>query len=176
MDNKLQEFFSNTNFDIHEPHSSHEARFLRKLQQPQKTKSSSWKWLSIAASVILLLGFYLGSYHQKRQYDLADVSPKMAEAQNFFVNTINQELIQVEKYRNIETESIIEDALNEIEELEDQYNNFKSELNNNVNKRLVIQNMISNYQQRLIVLEKLLDQLEIINKPSSLNLIENEII
>ncbi|TYP98779.1 hypothetical protein C7447_10294 [Tenacibaculum adriaticum] len=176
MDDKLHTFFAESSFDTLEPHSGHEARFLRKLEHPKKGKNLSWKWMSIAASVVLFIGFYLGSSHQKYQYDLASVSPKMAEAQSFFVSTINQELKEIEKYRNLETESIIEDSLNEIEELEDNYKNLRQELKANGNERHAIQGMITNYQQRLEVLEKLLIQLELLNNPERLNIQNDEII
>ena len=163
MKDNFTDFFSENNFDIHEPLPNHEARFLLKLQQQQqkkKTKSFSWKWMSIAASILLFIGFSLGSFHQQKQYDLATVSPKMKEAQNFFVTTIKQELIEVEKYRTHDTENIINDALLRIKELEDNYSTFKKELQTQENERHIIQRMITNYQQRLNVLENLLLQLE----------------
>lgn len=176
MDDKLHTFFAENSFDIQEPHTGHKTRFLRKLEHPKKEKYFSWKWMSIAASVVLLIGFYLGSSHQKNQYDLADVSPKMAEAQSFFISTINRELKEIEKYRNVETESVIEDSLDEIEELEDNYKNFKQELKVNGNERHAIQAMITNYQQRLEVLERLLIQLELLKNPKKLNTQNDEII
>ena len=81
MEDKLHQFFSENEFDIQEPHSGHLERFERKLNQPKKINRTSWKWLSVAASVILLLGFWMGSNHQKSQLDLADISPKMEEVQ-----------------------------------------------------------------------------------------------
>lgn len=175
MDDKFNDFFNKNNFDIHEPYSGHEERFLRKLQQPKK-KSISYKWMGAVASIVLLLGFYLGSFHQQKQYDLRDVSPKMAEAQDFFVSTINQELKEIEKYRSLETETLIEEALEEIEELEEKYQSFKSELNQPGNQRIKIQAMINNYQQRLDVLQRLLDQLNRLQKPIEFNSIDDEII
>lgn len=175
MNDKFQDFFSENNFDIHEPHSGHNERFLRKLQQPKK-KTISYKLMGAVASVILLIGFYLGSFHQQKQYDLRDVSPKMAEAQNFFVSTINQELKEIEKFRNLETETLIEEALEEIEELEDQYGSFKIELNQSGNQRMKVQAMINNYQQRLHVLQRLLDQLDKLENPTKFNNIDDEII
>ena len=130
---------------------------------------------SIAASITLIIGFYLGNYQQKTMYDLADVSPKMAEAQSFFVTTINQELKEVEQYRNIQTEAMIEDALENIEELEDHYKLLIDELTKQENKRLVIQKIINNYQQRLTVLNSLLLQLEQ-NKSITLKFLNDEII
>lgn len=176
MEDKMKEFFETNDFDIHIPHSGHEDRFLRKLNKSKTTKRISWKWLSVAASVVLMIGFYLGSNHQKNQIEMTDVSPEMNETQLFFVNTINQELREIEKYRNVNTESIIEDALDQIEELEEQYNNFKKDLNFVGNERQVIQGMIGNYQQRLYILETLLDQLETLRNPTNQNIIFDETI
>ena len=100
MEDKLHDFFSETDFDLQEPHSGHLDRFERKLNQNKSINKTSWKWLSVAASILLLIGFYLGSNNQKTTIDLADVSAKMEEAQTFFTATINQELKEVEKYRN----------------------------------------------------------------------------
>jgi hypothetical protein len=169
MEDKLNQFFSENDFDDQEPHSGHLERFERKLNIPTKERKTSWKWLSVAASVVLVLGFWLGSNHQKQQFDLADVSPKMEEVQTYFVSTINQELKTLEKNRNLETETIIEEALEELEELEDNYKNFVKELNNDGNSRKIINAMIRNYQQRLEILENVLQQIEQIKNPNKLD-------
>ncbi|MCL7754962.1 hypothetical protein [Polaribacter sp. Z022] len=172
MEDKLHQFFSENEFDFQEPHSGHLERFERKLNQPKKVNRTSWKWLSVAASVVLVLGFWLGSNHQKNQFDLADVSPKMEEVQTYFVSTINQELKTLEKNRSLDTESIIENALEELEELEDEYKAFVKELTKNGQQRKIINAMIKNYQQRLEILENTLKQIEQIKNP---NIINNEI-
>ncbi|WP_405568096.1 hypothetical protein [Polaribacter sp. Asnod6-C07] len=169
MEDKLHNFFSENDFDFQEPHSGHLERFERKLNSPKKVNRTSWKWLSVAASVVLVLGFWLGSTHQKRMIDLADVSPKLEEVQDYFVTTINQELKTVEKNRSLETESIIEEALDHLEELEDNYRLFILELNADVNKTTIINSMIRNYQQRLEILENVLQQIEQIKNPNLLN-------
>tara|TARA_R110001592_G_scaffold191901_1_gene438479 strand:- start:2398 stop:2922 length:525 start_codon:yes stop_codon:yes gene_type:complete len=172
MENKLNEFFSDNDFDLQEPHSGHLERFERKLNQQKKNTKTSWKWLSAAASVILVLGFWLGSKHQKKQMDLSDISPKMEEVQNYFVSTIHQEIKDLEKNRNLETEAIIEQALEQLEELEDNYKTFVKELNTGGNSKKIITAMIRNYQQRLEILENVLNQIE---KIKNLNLLKNEI-
>ena len=172
MEDKLHQFFSENEFDIQEPHSGHLERFERKLNQPQKINRTSWKWLSVAASVVLVLGFWMGSNHQKSQLDLADVSPKMEEVQTYFVSTINQELKTLENNRNLDTETIIENALEELEELEDEYKTFVKELTDNGEQRKIISAMIKNYQQRLDILESTLKQIEQIKNP---NILKNEI-
>ncbi len=169
MEDKLHNFFSENDFDFQEPHSGHLERFERKLNHPKKINRTSWKWLSVAASVVLVLGFWLGSSHQKRVMDLADVSPKLEEVQDYFVSTINAELKTVEKNRSLETESIIEEALDHLEDLEDNYRMFILELNAEGNKTKIINSMIRNYQQRLEILENVLQQIEQIKNPNLLN-------
>lgn len=169
MEDKLHNFFSENNFDFQEPHSGHLERFERKLNQPKKINRTSWKWLSVAASVVLVLGFWLGNNHQKQQIQLADISPKMEEVQNYFVSTINQELKNIEGNRSLETETIIEEALDQLEALEEAYNVFLTELNVVGNQSKVISSMIKNYQQRLEILENVLKQIEQIKNPELLN-------
>ncbi len=169
MEDKLHNFFSENGFDFQEPHSGHLERFERKLNHPKRVNRTSWKWLSVAASIVLVIGFWLGSNHQKQMIDLADVSPKLEEVQDYFVNTIHQELKSVEKNRSLETETIIEEALDQLEELEDNYRLFLLELNSDGNKTKIINSMIKNYQQRLQILENVLQQIEQIKNPNLLN-------
>lgn len=170
MENKLHHFFSENDFDFYEPTSGHEKRFEQKLNKPfQKKNNISWKWLSVAASIVLVLGFWLGSNHQKQQFELADISPKMEEVQNYFVSTINLEIINLEKNRSLDTETIIEEALDQLEDLEENYKSFITELNTTGNTKKIINSMIKNYQQRLEVLENVLKQIDQIKKSNNLN-------
>lgn len=173
MEDKLHRLFAENDFDIHEPHSGHLDRFERKLQHP-KQKKVSWRWMSIAASIILLLGFWLGSMNGNHEVDLKDLSPRMAETQAYFVNTINQEMKELEKNRSLETEAVIEQALEELEELEENYQNFVKDLSKNNNETRIIQAMIGNYQQRLEILETVLQQIDKIKNPN--NQFKNETI
>ncbi len=169
MKDQLQEFILNSDFDIMKPHSGHEDRFLRILnKESKKKKSISRKWLMVAASVIFLISFYLGK-NSGSNYSMNDIFPEMAETQQFFVSTINQELKEIEKYRNIETEVVIENTLDQIEELEDQFFDFKKDFIYIGNEKQIIQGMIDNYQQRLQILENLLSQLKSIKTPVKQN-------
>lgn len=168
MEDKLHEFFSENNFDFHEPHSGHAERFQRKLNNPGKVNKTSWKWLNVAASVVLLVGFWLGANQKPRQLDLADLSPKMEETQNYFVTTIHHELKLLEKHRSLDTEVIIEDALEELEKLEDTYKSFVTEINENGYEKRIVYAMINNYQQRLEILNNVIQQIEEIKNTNTL--------
>lgn len=168
MEDNFNNFFSDTDFDFQEPQTGHKNRFEQKLNQSKKTTNVSWKWLSVAASVFLVLGFWLGNTHQKKQLKLADTTPKVEKVQDFFVATINKKLRKVEGNRSLETEMIIEQALNELENLEESYIVSLTELTLEVEQEKSLLMMIKNYQQRLVILENLLKQIAQIKNPSYL--------
>lgn len=162
MSTDIKNLFENIDFDIYEPPKGHQKRFELKLK---KKKQNNKSWIGIAASIILLIGITFTNIIEKNnEFKLSKLSPKMAETESFFMSTITQELKEVEKYRSLETETIIEDSLSEIEELEDKFIGLTTELETNENKRIIIQKMILNYQQRLTVLDNLLKALEDITK------------
>ncbi len=173
MQDKLEDFFLENKFDIHEPKQNHEARFERLINKNTPKKGVHWAWLSAAASIILLIGFWLGNSQQNQIYKLADVSPEMNEVETYFITTINNELKTIESNRSLETETIIEEALDQLEDLEDDYSFFVKELKKDINTTKVISAMIQNYQQRIQVLENVLQQIEMIKNPK---LFTNEVI
>lgn len=169
MKNSLENYFKNTDFDIHTPKMGHFERFEQKLIPQKKQKSLSTKWMSIAASIILLFGFWLGTLNQPKQLSLADISSEMKETETFFVNTIQREIKEIEQQRNPTTEKIIEDALNQLEILEDNYQELIAELNTDGKNKRIIYAMISNYQNRIDILKDVLNKIEEINNPNKIN-------
>ena len=169
MEDKLNTYFKNTDFDVDVPRFGHFERFEKRLNPQKKQRTFSFKWMSVAASVILLIGFWLGASLNDKQLLLADVSPEMQEAETFFVSTIKQELIAVEKNRNPTTERVIEDALNQLETLEDKYQDLVKALNNSHNDRRVVYAMISNYQSRIEILKDVLKQIDQLNNINANN-------
>ena len=164
MKDQLNTFFKDNNFDVDVPKLGHLDRFEKRLHPQEKKRTFSYKWISVAASVILLVGIWMGSNLTDNTLILADVSPEMKETETFFVSTIQQELKQIEKYRNTTTEKIIEDALNQLEKLEDTYNELVIALNESVNDRRVVFAMINNYQRRREILQDLLAQIDTLKK------------
>lgn len=174
MEDKLHDFFNQNEFDIHEPHSGHLARFERKLKGVKPQRKISWTWMSVAAAVILSIGFGLGNLTKdSNSYDLASISPKMGETQDYFVSAIQTNLVTLEKSRNLDTERVIELALNELEDLEDSFKRLVKELKDNTNQTKTIDAMILNYQQRLDVLKSALQQIETLKVNKNL---DNEIL
>ncbi|MCF6224390.1 MAG: hypothetical protein L3J34_11770 [Flavobacteriaceae bacterium] len=161
------------NFDFEEPNIGHFNRFEAKLADQsihaKKTIRTQWHWLAIAASVILVFGYWLGNNNDNTGLELADVSAKMEETQNFYAATIHKEIEQIQGQKTIENQVIINDAFDQLKILEDHYQQLKIELKESNEDKRVIFAMISNYQKRLEVLQNLVDQLEDFKNYQELN-------
>lgn len=170
----IDELFDNLKgeFDINEPNKNHELRFLDKLKtndvvaiNSKKTPGFNWKpFLAIAASVVICLSVFMTMQNEPEALDLASVSPELSETQDFFTATIENELKKLNKERSPLTEQIITDALEQIQILETNYQNLKTDLTESGNDQRVIYAMITNFQNRIDILNTVLEQIETIKE------------
>ena len=150
-------------FNTEETPLGHQQRFLEKLkaQQPQKKSISWWKPLSIAASVLLLIGFGFFNLVQNRETEgLAGVSSEMEKTQSFFITTINQEIETLKSFQDEDTQHLVEDALKRLEVLEQDYEKLKLDLVESGNDKRVVAAMIANFQNRIDILEQVFTTME----------------
>lgn len=170
----IDELFDNLKgeFDINTPNEGHIGRFMEKLQtndissvETKRVSKFNWKpYLAIAASLVICFSVFTTVNNEPEDLDLASVSPEMSETQDFFTATIDAELKKLNKERSPLTEQIITDALNRIELLEKEYKNLKIDLTESNNDQRVIYAMISNFQNRIDVLNTVLEQIETIKQ------------
>jgi len=105
----------------------------------------------------------MGNYNQNsagQGIELADVSPKMEETENFYLATIQKEVNEIKSKRTTANQKIIDDAFIQLELLETNYRKLTLELKESNADKRVIYAMITNFQSRLQVLQNLMDQLE----------------
>ncbi len=166
MKDKLEQQFKELEgqFDTEEPKLGHfdrfEVKLARQVTQQPKWNPNTWKWLAVAASIALLFTLGLGNYSTKQGLELADVSPKMEETQNFFTSTIQQEIKNINLKGNEDNQQIIDDAFIQLNKLEENYKKLTVELDDSNKDKRIIYAMIANFQQRIEVLQSLLQQLE----------------
>jgi len=169
MKNNMEDFFKKNRqeFDIAEPNVGHFERFQAKLekgdQASEKKGGTPWYILAVAASVLLFFGYWMGNYSQNSVdagIDLADVSPQMEETQNFYLASIQKEVEEIKNKKNPANQKIIEDAFRQLELLETNYRKLTLELKESNADKRVIYAMITNFQNRLQILQNLMDQLE----------------
>lgn len=154
-------------FDFLEPNSNHTARFLEKLNNQKQVNNTSFNWkplLSIAASIVIFVSIFIVSTNETKALDLASVSPEMQQTQDFFTLTINEELKKLNAEKNPETQHLIDDALEQIQLLESDYQNLKTDLSESGNDQRVIHAMITNFQNRIDILNTVLEQIESIKQ------------
>lgn len=166
----IDELFDNLKgeFDVNELNKDHELRFLDKLMSNDvvlntSKKSSGFKWkpfLAIAASLVICFSLFTTLQNESEVLDLASVSPELSETQDFFTTTIENELKKLDKERSPLTEQVITDALKQIQLLETNYQNLKTDLTESGNDQRVIYAMISNFQNRIDILNTVLEQIE----------------
>ena len=166
MKTNLEHYFEKNkgSFDVYEPNVGHFERFRARLEDEKgstgERSSFSYYVMAIAASVLLVFGYWLGNFNSNQGIELAEVSPQMEETQNFYVASIRKEMEKISGKRTAENTKIIDDAFKQLEILETNYQKLTLELKESGADKRVIHAMITNFQNRLFVLENLMDQLE----------------
>ncbi|MEO6348452.1 MAG: hypothetical protein ABIO60_11150 [Aquaticitalea sp.] len=165
----LSQLFENLKdgFDVEVPNTGHQNRFLSKLNSSEskvfKTRSKTFKlWkplMAVAATLILCFSLMTLLNHQPEIKGLASVSPEMSKTQDFFTSTIENELNKLNKERTPETKALIEDAMKQLQLLETNYESLKKDLTESGDDKRVIYAMISNFQNRIDVLQNVMDRI-----------------
>ncbi|AWX43387.1 hypothetical protein HME9304_00375 [Flagellimonas maritima] len=157
----------------------HEARFLSKLDEEMpsqsiKKKSSSFFWVGIAASAMIILG--LGIYFfsvqdtvdtksnqtvvkneelikEANPISLGDLSPDLKKIENYYVTNINLQLSDLEFTGD--NKDVIDGYMERLAELDKEYQKLNVELNEIGPNDQTIAALVRNLQLRLQLLQKL---------------------
>lgn len=161
MDDLFEKFQGQ--WDIHQPDENHYDRFLNK-QSKKKTRKNYWYSMSIAASVLLVVGFFtffnsnLNKTQQKQ--DLEFASKQTRETDSIFTAMIRLELEKVKEKKSPINQQIVSDALVQMEILDKDYEKIKQELIKNGESKQIIYAMIRNLKTRIAFLEDVLQHIE----------------
>jgi hypothetical protein len=159
---------------VEEPSVDHKARFLEKLQSTQQVKETPvrkmnwWKPLAVAASVALICMITLSRNMPQEVRELADVSPEMEQTQRFFTQTIEKELFEINQQATPETQAVVDDAIKRLGTLEADYDNLKNDLSESGQDKRVIYAMINNFQNRIDLLQQVLEHIDAIKNLNEL--------
>jgi septal ring factor EnvC (AmiA/AmiB activator) len=152
-------------FDLEVPNLGHQERFLSKLNSTDiNTVDPSFKFwkplVAIAATLVLCFSLITILNQQTGTTGLASVSQEMSKTQDFFTSTIEKELDNLNKVRTPETKMLIDDALEQLKILEKDYESLKKDLTESGDDKRVIYAMISNYQNRINVLQTVMERID----------------
>ncbi|MEE9348486.1 MAG: hypothetical protein V3U80_00400 [Flavobacteriaceae bacterium] len=158
--------FKSSRFDIEEPNIGHFKRFKVRLEVENKPASNKqWiKFISIAASFVMLIAIGKNRFEANKGVELSEVSSKMQETQDYFSGIIEEELYKINKISTNDNSKIIKDALDQLKFLETDYIKQTLTLKENRENKTIILAMINNFQQRIIVLQNVLVQIENVNE------------
>ncbi len=150
-------------WDFEELESGHEMRFLQK--QKSKPKKKFWIPMSVAASILIIVGFFtFFNPPQAKAKNLDFASAQTREADSVFTAVINVELQKLKSDDSPQNKKIIEDALQQMNTMDADYEKIKQELIKNGENKQIIYAMISNLQIRISFLENVMKQIEKNNK------------
>ena len=159
--------FKEQNVALSANHANKFEALLNKEMHQQKPKKKNYKWLSIAASVVLLISLGIKLYPTNniepqpispKQITLGNISPEFGTIEKYYKNSINLEISQLEL--NDENKDIIDGYLIKIAELTKEYKSLTKELNTKGVNEATIDALISNLQLRLQLLKRLKKQLK----------------
>ncbi|MGJ8593644.1 MAG: hypothetical protein ACSHXF_13920 [Aquaticitalea sp.] len=166
----LNQLFENLRdeFDVEVPTIGHQDRFMSKLngigsKQVEASKKSFNFWkplIAFAATIVICFGLLTVFNLQPETKGLASVSPELSKTQDFFTSTIDNELNKLNKERTPQTELLINDALKQLKTLENDYASLKNDLTKSGDDKRVIYAMISNFQNRIDVLQNVMERIE----------------
>ena len=166
--------------DLSVNHANKFENLLKSELHPSKPKKKNFKWLSIAASIILLVSLGIQFYPSKgleiepiesssKQISLGSISPEFNTIETYYTNSINLEISQLDLSE--ESKDIVDGYLLKISKLTKEYKSLTKELNTNGINDSTIDALISNLQLRLQLLKRLKKQLK---QLKNLNTNQNE--
>lgn len=175
MQQDIKEVLKNYNEENVVLSTNHSNKFqellVSELHQ-QKPKKSNYKWVSIAASVVLLISLGITFYSTENLHNIEDtetssaqkeislgsISPEFNTIETYYINSINLTISELEI--NDDNKELLDNYLLKIAELTKEYKSLTKELNTKGVNDATIDALISNLQLRLQLLKRLKKQLK----------------
>ncbi|TDQ27919.1 hypothetical protein [Tenacibaculum caenipelagi] len=181
MSKDIREILKNEVENTEKLSTNHRQRFQQKLLDELHTTprtKKSYQWLYIAASVVLLVSLGIQFYPTntvdpiinevpkeiRNQISLGTISPELKTVEDYYVNTINYELSQLEL--TSENKELFDGYLTKIGELTKEYKSLTQELNTKGVNDDTINALIGNLQLRLQLLKRMQKQLQEFKNPT----------
>ncbi len=180
---KLKDY-KGENIELSNKHSNKFEALLQQELHPKKTKKHTFRWLSIAASIVLLVSLGIKFYPTEniepilidtdtnstpKEITLGNISPEFKTIETYYTNSINLEISQLDLSE--ENKDIVDGYLVKLAELTKEYKSLTKELNTKGVNDATIDALIRNLQLRLQLLQRLKKQL---NDLKNLNTKQNE--
>lgn len=169
----LKAFFETNKEDL----NTYDAPSFEELFSPVKKKVFPFKIVSIAASIVFIVGLSMFLLPKEKiqnasvtpteeiELQLSDISEENADVEMYYSQKINQKLSE------LNTDEIDDEVKEQLTELEVEYKTLQKELGSIGNNEVIVEAMIDNYRLKLMLLENLIKNLDIEQQ----NLTHNEL-
>ena len=184
MSKDIREIMKNYSNEEVSLSTNHRNKFQERLKNEvhSRAKKKNYRWLQIAASVMLLVSLAIGYFNSdntttdpiqttpKEKITLGNLSPEFKSIEDYYTNTLAYEISSLEETDS--NKEILDGYLTKISDLTTEYKSLTKELNSKGVNDEIINALISNLQLRLELLQRLKKQLNDLKK---LNTTKNEI-
>ena len=157
-------------FDAYEPSNGHEERFDRKLNDAFGKKNKDYRWLKVAASILVVVSccglWFLSQPIKDNMVEVEDLKEDdipIEEAELYYKQSFeNQMDLLATHSQSIEAKVLIEESQLMVDTLDMQYKQLEIQLKETGDQRVAAA-MINNYKSRIKILETLIQQLKYVN-------------
>lgn len=163
MSKKIEEYIREhkKSFDIEGPSANLWDRIETSLNNEKVKKPLRVPlWLSIAASLIVVMTFTFIFTYRNRSVDIADLNPAYAQKEMKFASLIEEKKDSLQVYAK-ENPELCNQFNADLEKLGRDYENLKKELQNSPNQKIVVKAMVRNLETQLQIINQ---QLSIVNE------------
>lgn len=162
--NNLEEFIKNNKkaFEENGPSTGLWLNIEAKLPKKQKATVTLkiYKWLSVAAVLVIGFGLYFSYNFAKQDVRVADINPEFAKKQVRFVTQIEELKDSLAIYAK-QNPDLYQKFTADLKSLDADYEKLKAELPKSPNQFFVVKAIVKNREMQLQILNQ---QLEIINQ------------
>lgn len=165
---EMMKDYKDDNITLSKHHEDNFKGLLMREMHPKKTKNKTYKWLSIAVSIVLFVSLGIKFYPTKtiekdpeirsNEITLGNISPEFQTIETYYQNSIKLEISQLDLSE--EYKDFVDEYLLKIAELTKEYKLLTKELNTNGVNDVTIDALIRNLQLRLQLLKRLKEQLK----------------
>jgi hypothetical protein len=170
------EFTNKSNkYDIYHPTPGHEKRFAQKLEKAfskrkvRNPKFILWK----VAALLIMLG--VGGEVLFNMYEFPIEDPIIKERTEYFSLMINNEIQSLKQQTDPQTEILINNTLNELKKLENDYKKIIIDYKRNNENKSLLNAMINNFRKRIELIEFTKFQLNKIQQLKNKNHVQKQV-
>lgn len=149
-------------------HKADKAKLWKNIAQELRAREPKviplWKspWIKVAAGILLILGVTtiigLSGIGQDSDMETNYVSKELLDIDMHYRNLVSYQVELVQNHPKLSDADKTE-FLSFMDELDDEYEQLRLEIHNNLDNERVLEAIISNYKQRITLIEKLLQQI-----------------